>query len=39
MSGDVGAAIAEYRLAADRTNSLPEQWYLTTHAARLNKNG
>jgi RNA polymerase sigma factor (sigma-70 family) len=37
MSGDVDAAIAEYRLAADRTNSLPEQQYLTTQAARLNE--
>ncbi|HEV7482916.1 MAG TPA: DUF6596 domain-containing protein [Solirubrobacterales bacterium] len=37
MSGDAVAAIAEYRLAADRTNSLPEQRYLTTQAARLNE--
>ena len=36
MSGDVDAAIAEYGLAADRTNSTPEQHYLTTQAARLN---
>ena len=37
MSGDVGGAIAEYRAAAGRTNSLPEQQYLTTQAARLNE--
>jgi len=37
MSGQTDAAIAEYRLAADRTNSLPEQQYLTTQAARLNE--
>jgi predicted RNA polymerase sigma factor len=37
MSGEVDGAIAEYRLAADRTNSLPEQQYLTTQAARLNE--
>ncbi|HEY8808502.1 MAG TPA: sigma-70 family RNA polymerase sigma factor [Solirubrobacterales bacterium] len=37
MSGDTEGAIAEYRIAANRTNSLPEQNYLTTQAARLNK--
>ena len=37
MSGDTEGAIAEYRTAANRTNSLPEQHYLTTQAARLNK--
>jgi RNA polymerase sigma factor (sigma-70 family) len=37
LSGDIDAAIAEYRRAADRTNSLPEQQYLTTQAARLNE--
>ncbi len=37
MSGDVDGAIAEYRTAANRTNSLPEQRYLTTQAARLNE--
>jgi RNA polymerase sigma factor (sigma-70 family) len=37
MSGDVDGAIAEYQAAADRTNSLPEQHYLTTQAARLNE--
>ncbi|HSS04079.1 MAG TPA: DUF6596 domain-containing protein [Solirubrobacterales bacterium] len=36
MSGCVEGAIAEYRAAASRTNSLPEQNYLTTQAARLN---
>ena len=37
MCGEHDAAIAEYRLAAERTNSLPEQHYLTTQAARLNE--
>jgi predicted RNA polymerase sigma factor len=37
MSGDFDAAIAEYQAAAGRTNSLPEQQYLTTQAARLNE--
>jgi RNA polymerase sigma factor (sigma-70 family) len=37
MSGDTEAAIAEYRLAADRTNSVPERNYLTKQAARLNE--
>ena len=37
LSGDADAAIAEYRLAAARTNSLPEQQYLTAQAARLNE--
>jgi RNA polymerase sigma factor (sigma-70 family) len=37
MSGDVDGAIAEYRLAANRTKSIPEQHYLTTQAARLNE--
>jgi RNA polymerase sigma factor (sigma-70 family) len=36
MSGDVNGAIAEYQIAAGRTNSLPEQHYLTTQAAWLN---
>jgi RNA polymerase sigma factor (sigma-70 family) len=36
MSGDVDAAIAEFKVAASRTNSLPEQRYLTTQAAKLN---
>ncbi|HEX2709093.1 MAG TPA: hypothetical protein VHM66_13940 [Solirubrobacterales bacterium] len=37
MSGGMDAAIADYRVAADRTNSLPEQHYLTAQAARLNE--
>jgi len=37
MSGDTDGAIAEYRTAASRTTSLPEQHYLTTQAARLNE--
>jgi predicted RNA polymerase sigma factor len=37
MSGEREAAIAEYRLAAERTNSLPEQRYLTRQAAQLNE--
>ena len=37
LAGDADAAIAEYRLAAERTSSLPEQQYLTTQAARLNE--
>jgi RNA polymerase sigma factor (sigma-70 family) len=37
MTGDTDAAIAEYRAAAERTNSLPEQQYLTTRAAQLNE--
>jgi RNA polymerase sigma factor (sigma-70 family) len=39
MSGDTDAAIAEYRAAAERTNSQPERNYLTTKAARLNASG
>jgi RNA polymerase sigma factor (sigma-70 family) len=37
MAGDTEGAIAEYRLAADRTNSLPERHYLTKQAAKLNE--
>ena len=37
LAGDVDAAIAEYRTAAARTSSLPEQHYLTRQAARLNQ--
>jgi predicted RNA polymerase sigma factor len=37
MAGDGERAVAEYRIAAGRTNSLPEQHYLTTRAARLNQ--
>ena len=35
MSGDHQAAIAHYRIAANRTTSLPERNYLMTQAARL----
>ncbi|HEV7238412.1 MAG TPA: sigma-70 family RNA polymerase sigma factor [Thermoanaerobaculia bacterium] len=35
MSGDLAGAIAEYRIAAGRTTSIPEQHYLLTRAARL----
>jgi predicted RNA polymerase sigma factor len=35
MAGDKHAAIDEYRTAADRTASLPEQRYLRARAARL----
>ena len=35
MSGDLAGAIAEYRIAAGRTTSIPEQQYLLTRAARL----
>ncbi len=35
MAGDPTAAMAHYRLAADRTTSLPERNYLLTQAARL----
>jgi RNA polymerase sigma factor (sigma-70 family) len=35
MAGDLDAAIADYRAAAGRTTSLPEQHYLLTQAARL----
>jgi RNA polymerase sigma factor (sigma-70 family) len=37
QSGETDRAIDEYRLAAERTNSLPEQRYLTAQAARLNE--
>jgi RNA polymerase sigma factor (sigma-70 family) len=37
MAGDVDAAIGEYRTAAGRTTSIPEQNYLTMQAARLNE--
>ena len=39
LAGDSEAAIAEYRAAAERTNSLPERDYLTKQAARLNASG
>lgn len=35
MSGDFSGAIASYRLAAQRTQSLPEQGYLESRAARI----
>jgi RNA polymerase sigma factor (sigma-70 family) len=35
MAGDLPAAVAHYRAAADRTASIPEQHYLTTQVARL----
>jgi predicted RNA polymerase sigma factor len=35
MAGDAEAAVAEYRAAAERTTSVPEQHYLITQAARL----
>ncbi|MEK8107323.1 hypothetical protein NKG94_23110 [Micromonospora sp. M12] len=35
MAGDRALAIADYRTAAARTSSLPEQRYLTMRAARL----
>jgi hypothetical protein len=35
MAGDHNRAVAEYRLAAGRTASLPEQRYLLMRAARL----
>ena len=35
MSGDPDGAIAHYRLAADRTTSIPERNYLMTKAATL----
>jgi predicted RNA polymerase sigma factor len=34
-AGDLAAAITEYRAAAERTTSLPEQRYLIARAARL----
>ncbi len=35
MAGDVEAAVEQYRAAASRTTSVPEQRYLTTRAARI----
>ena len=37
LSGDHAAAIAHYRIAADRTTSLPERNYLLLQAARLSR--
>jgi predicted RNA polymerase sigma factor len=35
MAGDAEAAVTEYRTAAERTTSVPEQHYPITQAARL----
>ena len=35
MAGDPAGAIGHYRIAADRTTSIPERDYLTARAARL----
>jgi RNA polymerase sigma factor (sigma-70 family) len=35
MAGDLSGALAHYRLAAERTNSLPERTFLLTQIARL----
>jgi RNA polymerase sigma factor (sigma-70 family) len=37
LAGDTEGALADYRTAAARTTSLPEQRYLTTRAARLRR--
>jgi predicted RNA polymerase sigma factor len=37
LAGDTEGALADYRAAAARTTSLPEQRYLTTRAARLRR--
>jgi RNA polymerase sigma factor (sigma-70 family) len=37
MSGDLTGAIIHYKLAAERTTSLPEQNYLLTQVARLSE--
>jgi predicted RNA polymerase sigma factor len=37
LTGDTEGALADYRAAAARTTSLPEQRYLTTRAARLRR--
>jgi RNA polymerase sigma factor (sigma-70 family) len=37
MAGDSSGAIAHYRLAAERTTSLPERNYLLTQVARLSE--
>lgn len=39
MAGDVAAARAPYRVAADRTTNLAERNYLVTQAARLGAGG
>jgi predicted RNA polymerase sigma factor len=38
-SGDLDAAVAHYRTAAERTTSIPERDYLLTQAARLAARG
>jgi predicted RNA polymerase sigma factor len=38
MSGDRSGAIAHYRMAAERTTSLPERNYLLTQVGRLSEN-
>jgi len=35
MSGENAAALEEYRLAANRTTSMPERHYLMRRAAQL----
>jgi predicted RNA polymerase sigma factor len=37
LAGDRSSAIAHYRLAAERTTSLPERNYLLTQVARLSE--
>ena len=37
MTGDTAGAVAEYRMAAGRTSSQPEQVWLLTQAARLSR--
>jgi RNA polymerase sigma factor (sigma-70 family) len=39
MAGDSSGATAHYRLAAERTTSLPERNYLLTQVARLSERG
>jgi predicted RNA polymerase sigma factor len=39
LAGDTAAALADYRAAAARTTSVPEQRYLAARAARLNPRG
>jgi RNA polymerase sigma factor (sigma-70 family) len=39
LAGDQAGALAHYRAAAARTTNLPEQYYLTTRAARLGGQG
>jgi len=37
MAGELDAAFAEYKTAANRTTDLPERDYLTIKAARVNQ--